>query len=228
MSFHKAQDRPRILIVGGGYVGFTVAKKIQKAIKQTGGVVTIVEPNPYMTYQPFLPEVAAGSMEGRNATVPLRQHLRDTELIPGHVVSVNHAERTATVEPIDNGEPFDLKYDEIILGAGAVTRAFPIPGLAEVAIGMKTVEEAVSVRNWVLERIEVASVLDDPDARRRALTVVVVGGGFAGVETISELEDMAREAVNRNDRIRPALRDDRSCTAHHAGGSRRPCREGCG
>ena len=201
MSFHKAQDRPRILIVGGGYVGFTVAKKIQKAIKQTGGVVTIVEPNPYMTYQPFLPEVAAGSMEGRNATVPLRQHLRDTELSPGHVVSVNHAERTATVEPIDNGEPFDLKYDEIILGAGAVTRAFPIPGLAEVAIGMKTVEEAVSVRNWVLERIEVASVLDDPDARRRALTVVVVGGGFAGVETISELEDMAREAVNRNDRL---------------------------
>ena len=201
MSFHKAQDRPRILIVGGGYVGFTVAKKIQKAIKQTGGVVTIVEPNPYMTYQPFLPEVAAGSMEGRNATVPLRQHLRDTELIPGHVVSVNHAERTATVEPIDNGEPFDLKYYEIILGAGAVTRAFPIPGLAEVAIGMKTVEEAVSVRNWVLERIEVASVLDDPDARRRALTVVVVGGGFAGVETISELEDMAREAVNRNDRL---------------------------
>ena len=201
MSFHKAQDRPRILIVGGGYVGFTVAKKIQKAIKQTGGVVTIVEPNPYMTYQPFLPEVAPGSMEGRNATVPLRQHLRDTELIPGHVVSVNHAERTATVEPIDNGEPFELKYDEIILGAGAVTRAFPIPGLAEVAIGMKTVEEAVSVRNWVLERIEVASVLDDPDARRRALTVVVVGGGFAGVETISELEDMAREAVNRNDRL---------------------------
>ena len=201
MSFHKAQDRPRILIVGGGYVGFTVAKKIQKAIKQTGGVVTIVEPNPYMTYQPFLPEVAAGSMEGRNATVPLRQHLRDTELIPGHVVSVNHAERIATVEPIDNGEPFELKYDEIILGAGAVTRAFPIPGLAEVAIGMKTVEEAVSVRNWVLERIEVASVLDDPDARRRALTVVVVGGGFAGVETISELEDMAREAVNRNDRL---------------------------
>ena len=201
MSFHKAQDRPRILIVGGGYVGFTVAKKIQKAIKQTGGVVTIVEPNPYMTYQPFLPEVAAGSMEGRNATVPIRQHLRDTELSPGHVVSVNHAERTATVEPIDNGEPFELKYDEIILGAGAVTRAFPIPGLAEVAIGMKTVEEAVSVRNWVLERIEVASVLDDPDARRRALTVVVVGGGFAGVETISELEDMAREAVNRNDRL---------------------------
>ena len=69
---------------------------------------------------------------------------------------------------------------------------------------MKTVEEAVSVRNWVLERIEVASVLEDADARRRALTFVIVGGGFAGVETISELEDMAREAVNRNDRLTPS------------------------
>ena len=158
MAFNKiAQDRPRVLIVGGGYVGFTVAKKIQKVIKESGGVVTVVDPNPYMTYQPFLPEVAAGSMEGRNATVPLRQHLRDSEIIGGRVVAVNHATKTATIEPINAGETFELTYDEIVLGAGAVTRAFPIPGLAEVAIGMKTVEEAVSVRNWVLERIEIAS-----------------------------------------------------------------------
>lgn len=203
MAFTKlAQDRPRVLIVGGGYVGFTVAQKIQKAIKETGGVVTVVDPNPYMTYQPFLPEVAAGSMEGRNATVPLRQHLRDTEIVGARVTKINHATKTATLEPIDAGEPFDITYDEIVLGAGAVTRAFPIPGLAEVAIGMKTVEEAVSVRNWVLERIEIASLTEDEDARRRALTFVIVGGGFAGVETISELEDMARVAVERNDRLR--------------------------
>lgn len=203
MAFNKiAQDRPRVLIVGGGYVGFTVAKKIQKVIKETGGVVTVVDPNPYMTYQPFLPEVAAGSMEGRNATVPLRQHLRDSEIIGGRVTAINHATKTATIEPINAGESFELTYDEIVIGAGAVTRAFPIPGLAEVAIGMKTVEEAVSVRNWVLERIEVASIATDEDERRRALTFVVVGGGFAGVETISELEDMAREAVNRNERLR--------------------------
>lgn len=203
MAFTKlAQDRPRVLIVGGGYVGFTVAQKIQKAVKETGGVVTIVEPNPYMTYQPFLPEVAAGSMEGRNATVPLRQHLRDTEIVGGRITKINHATKTATVEPIDAGEAFDITYDEIVLGAGAVTRAFPIPGLAEVAIGMKSVEEAVAVRNWVLERIEVASLEENEDARRRALTFVIVGGGFAGIETIAELEDMAREAVKRNDRLR--------------------------
>ncbi len=203
MAFTKlAQDRPRVLIVGGGYVGFTVAKKIQKVIKESGGVVTVVDPNPYMTYQPFLPEVAAGSMEGRNATVPLRQHLRASEIVGGRVIAINHAQRVATVEPIDKGEPFEITYDEIVVGAGSVTRAFPIPGLAEAAIGMKTVEEAVSVRNWVLERIEVASLLDDEDARRRALTFVIVGGGFAGIETISELEDMARVAVERNNRLR--------------------------
>ncbi|MFW0108351.1 NAD(P)/FAD-dependent oxidoreductase [Rothia sp. P7181] len=203
MAFTKlAQDRPRVLIVGGGYVGFTVAKKIQKTIKETGGIVTVVDPNPYMTYQPFLPEVAAGSMEGRNATVPLRQHLKNCEVVGGRVTAINHATRTATIEPIDVGESFEVTYDEIVIGAGAVTRAFPIPGLAEIAIGMKTVEEAVSVRNWVLERIEVASMLDDADERRRALTFVIVGGGFAGVETISELEDMARVAVERNGRLR--------------------------
>lgn len=203
MAFDKiAQDRPRVLIVGGGYVGFTVAKKIQKVIKETGGVVTIVDPNPYMTYQPFLPEVAAGSMEGRNATVPLRQHLRDSEIIGGRVIAIDHSKKIATVEGINVGETFELPYEEIVLGAGAVTRAFPIPGLAEVAIGMKTVEEAVSVRNWVLERIEIASLTKDEEERRRALTFVVVGGGFAGVETISELEDMAREAVKRNERLR--------------------------
>ena len=203
MAFTKlAQDRPRILIVGGGYVGFTVAQKIQKVIKDAGGVVTIVDPNPYMTYQPFLPEVAAGSMEGRNATVPLRQHLRDTEIVGGRIVSINHAAKTAVVEPINAGETFELSYDEIVLGAGAVTRAFPIPGLSDVAIGMKTVEEAVSVRNWVLERIETASLTADEAERRRALTFVIVGGGFAGIETISELEDMAREAVRRNNRLR--------------------------
>ena len=153
-----AQDRPRILIVGGGYVGFTVAKKIQKAVKATGGVVTIVEPNPYMTYQRSCPRSQQAQWRVVTQLFPCVSICVILRFIPGIVVSVNHAARTAVVEPIDNGEPFELQYDEIVLGAGSVTRAFPIPGLAEVAIGMKTVEEAVSVRNWVLERIEVASV----------------------------------------------------------------------
>lgn len=202
MSFTQlAKDRPRLLIVGGGYVGFTVAQEVQRRITDAGGVVTVVDPNPYMTYLPFLPEVAGGKISARSAVVPHRPNLRDCEIVTGHVVGIDHANRTATVKGIDEGETFELPYDEVVVAGGSVTRAFPIEGLAEHGIGLKTIEEAVAVRNWVLERIEVASLTSDDDVRRRALTFVVVGGGFAGVETIGEIEDLARTAVERNKRL---------------------------
>ncbi|MCP3426799.1 FAD-dependent oxidoreductase [Rothia sp. AR01] len=203
MAFKQlTNDRPRILVVGGGYVGFTVAAKIQKAIKASGGVVTVVDPNPYMTYLPFLPEVAGGNIESRHAVVPLRQHLTDSEILTARVEKIDHANKKATVRGVDDGDSYELSYDQIVIGAGSVTRAFPIPGLAETAIGMKAIEEAEHVRNWVLERIEVAALLKDEAARRQALTFVVVGGGFAGVETIAEIEDMARAAVERTSLLR--------------------------
>ncbi|MDO4919348.1 NAD(P)/FAD-dependent oxidoreductase [Kocuria sp.] len=203
MAFNQlAKDRPRLLIVGGGYAGFTLAQKLQTRIKESGGVVTVVDPNPYMTYLPFLPEVSAGNIEARYAVIPHRQHLRDCELVNGRVEHIDHANRKVTVKGIDDGPEFELAYDEIVVTGGSTTRTFPIPGLAEKAIGMKTIEEAVSVRNWVLERIETASLTDDEELKRQALTFIVVGGGYAGSETIAELEDMARSAVERNDRLR--------------------------
>ncbi|WP_047690081.1 NAD(P)/FAD-dependent oxidoreductase [Kocuria sp. ZOR0020] len=197
-----AKDRNRILIVGGGYVGFTVAQQLQKRIKASGGIVTVVDPNPYMMYLPFLPEVAAGSIEARSAVVSHQQYLSDCELVSGRVTGINHAERVATVQTIADGPVLEIPYDEIVVAGGSVTRAFPIEGLGESAIGMKSIEEAVAVRNWVLERIGIASQTTDDAVRRRALTFAVVGGGFAGVETIAELEDMARTAVARDPRLK--------------------------
>lgn len=200
-SSFLAKDRNRILIVGGGYLGFHVARGLQKRIKESGGVVTIVDPNPYMMYLPFLPEVAAGSLEARSAVVP-HSMLKDTERVSGRVVGVDHSRRVATVASINDGPVFEVPYDEIILAAGSVTRAFPIKGLSESAIGMKSIEEAVAVRNWVLERLDVASQLEDGPERRQALTFVLVGGGFAGIETITELEDVARKSAERNPRLK--------------------------
>ena len=197
----SSQKRPRILVVGGGYVGLYVAKNLQKKVKARGGIVTVVDPNPYMTYQPFLPEVAGGQIEPRHVVVSHRQHLKHSELVNGKVVGVDHAKKTATIEPV-NGESFELEYTDIVMAAGAVTRTFPITGLAEAGIGLKTIEEAVALRNKVAERIESASNMTDEAARKRALTFVVVGGGFAGIETISELEDMARHLVKLNDRVK--------------------------
>ncbi len=201
-SNKQFSDRPRVLVVGGGYVGLYVAKDLQKKVKAQGGIVTVVDPLPYMTYQPFLPEVAAGTIDARNAVVSHRMHLKDTELISGKVTSVNHAARTAVVEPADGSEPFELPYQDVVLAAGAITRTFPIPGLAEAGIGLKTIEEALSLRNKILERIETGSLMTDPKERARALTFVVVGGGFAGIEAMTEIEDMARAAVSQNNRLK--------------------------
>lgn len=194
-------DRPRVLVVGGGYVGLYVALRLQKKIAHSGGIVTLVDPLPYMTYQPFLPEVAGGNIEARHAVVSHRRHLKKTELISGKVTSIDHANRKAVVAPVDGSEPFELPYEDVVIGAGAITRTFPIPGLAENGIGLKNIEEAVALRNQVLERIEVAAVSTDPAERKRALTFVVVGGGFAGIETLTELEDLVRKAVTQNPRV---------------------------
>lgn len=194
-------DRPRVLVVGGGYVGLYTAFKLQKKIAKSGGIVTLVDPLPYMTYQPFLPEVAGGNIEARHAVVSHRKHLKQTELIQGSVTTIDHENRKAVVAPADGGAPFELGYHDVVVAAGAITRTFPIKGLAESGIGLKSIEEAVALRNQVLSLIEKASTETDPAKRQRALTFVVVGGGFAGIETIAELEDMARDAVKLNDRV---------------------------
>ena len=193
-------DRPRILVVGGGYVGLYVAMKLQKKVKDHGGIVTVVDPLPYMTYQPFLPEVAGGQIEPRHVVVSHRQHLKHTELINGRVSAIDHKNNKAVIVPVV-GEPFELEYRDVVMAAGAVTRTFPIPGLAETGIGLKSIEEAIALRNSILERIESASLMTDAAERKRALTFVVVGGGFAGIETIAEIEDMARYAASLNNRI---------------------------
>ena len=105
----------------------------------------MVDPRPYMTYQPFLPEVLAGSVESRHAAVSLRRHLRRARLVAGTVTAIDHAHRTVTVHPAE-GPDFALGYDIIVVTAGAVTRRLAIPGVAEQAISMKHVEEAVAIR----------------------------------------------------------------------------------
>ncbi len=181
----------KILIIGGGYAGFYTAWKLEKLLKPGEAEVTLVDPLPYMTYQPFLPEVAAGSIEARHVVVSHRQHLRKTKLITGRMTQVIHKTKKATVE-VDDGKTMTLSYDQIVMTAGAVTRTFPIEGIAEYAIGMKTVEEAVEVRNKLFGNFERAALLPKSSPlRKKLLTLIVVGGGFAGVEAFAELRSTA-------------------------------------
>ncbi|RKN37362.1 NAD(P)/FAD-dependent oxidoreductase [Streptomyces hoynatensis] len=187
-------ERPRILVVGGGYVGLYAARRILKKMRYGEATVTVVDPRSYMTYQPFLPEAAAGSISPRHVVVPLRRVLPGAEVLTGRVTSIDQDRKVAEVSPLV-GRSYEVPFDYLVVALGAVSRTFPIPGLAEQGIGMKGVEEAIGLRNHVLEQLDKADSTTDPEIRRKALTFVFVGGGFAGAETVGEVEDMARDAT---------------------------------
>lgn len=187
----------KILIVGGGYAGFYTAWNLEKWLHSGEAEVTIVDPLPYMAYLPFLPEVAAGSIEPRHAVVARRRHLKRTANIAGKVTGISHATKTATITP-NVGEAFEFEYDQIVITTGSVSRTFPIPGIADLAIGMKTIEEAISVRDRMVGNFErAASLMPHDPLRAKLLTVTVVGGGFAGIETIGELRSFATTLLRR-------------------------------
>ena len=190
----------KILIVGGGYAGFYTAKKLEKHLRRGEAEVTMVDPLPYMTYQPFLPEVAAGSIEPRHAVVAHRRHLKKTKVVTAKVTKVDHATKTAEITPAV-GEPWTVEYDTVVMTAGAVSRTFPIPGVADQAIGLKNIEEAMSIRDRLTENFVKAASLPPGPERDRLLTVVVVGGGFAGIEVFGELRSFASSLVGAFDTI---------------------------
>ncbi|WP_030549574.1 NAD(P)/FAD-dependent oxidoreductase [Streptomyces exfoliatus] len=201
----------RILVVGGGYVGMYTALRLQRRLRaelRAGAVeIVVVTPEPYMTYQPFLPEAAAGSISPRHVVVPLRRVLDRCRIVIGEVRSVDHAKRTASLATLATAEEgtgaVDLTYDELVIAPGSVSRTLPVPGLRDHGIGFKTVEEAIGLRNHVIEQMDIASSTRDPGLRDAALTFVFVGGGYAGVEALAELEDMARYTARYYHNVKP-------------------------
>ena len=191
-----------ILVVGGGYAGFYTAWKLEKRLRRDEARIIVVDPRPYMTYQPFLPEVLAGSVEARHAAVSLRRHLRRSTVVAGSVVALDHARRTATVRPVE-GPEFTLAYDLVAVTAGAVTRKLAVPGIGEQAIGMKHVEEAVAIRDRLLTAFDRASTLAPGPQRRRLLTATFVGGGFSGVEGFGELLSLATALIKAYPELDP-------------------------
>jgi NADH dehydrogenase len=189
--------RPRVakggvLVLGGGFAGSYVARELG----QTGA--TIVNPTNFMLYTPLLPEAAAGSVEPRHVTVPLRTMCPDAELVLGSVVGVDAERRVAHVE--SEAGRFAIAYAELVVALGSVTRVPDVPGLRERSFALKDLPDAIRLRNHVLRQIELADALPQRAARR--LTFVVAGGGFAGVETLAEVHELVADALLRHPRLR--------------------------
>jgi len=194
MGVNTAVREPqRVLIVGGGFAG-TYAAMHLKAAADAGHRITLVSDENFMQSQPFLPEVASGTIDPRAAVVPLRGLLKHTHVVKAEVTSIDHAARQAQARAVD-GRMLTLDYDVLVLTAGSWSRVLPVPGLAEMGVGFKTIQEAIWLRNHVLARLDAATQADDPQRRKALITFVFVGAGYAGVEALAELEDLARDAL---------------------------------
>jgi NADH dehydrogenase len=155
----------------------------------------------FLLYTPFLPEAAAGTLEPRHVVTPLRDILRRTYLRLGAVDSHDPASRTVEVRNHE-GEVDEVRYDALLLALGSVSRVLPVPGLDKHAIGFKSLADAIWLRNHVVEALEGANATEDAALRDELLTFVFVGGGYAGLEALAELQDFAADAMDRYPRAR--------------------------
>lgn len=194
-------SKPRIGLIGGGYVGLYCALELERELRPEEAEVVLVSVENFMLYWPLLVEVGSGDLDPRHVAVPLRTLLRRTQVVTAEVTSIDPRERRVRVAPYA-GEEYELRFDHLVLGLGSRTRLMPVPGLERHAIGFKSIAEALHLRNQVLSRLEVAQSTEDQAARRRALTFVFVGGGYTGVEVAAELEDLARSAIRWFPRVR--------------------------
>jgi NADH dehydrogenase len=192
------EARGGVLIVGGGFAGAYVARELGDR------GATIASKDNFMLYTPLLPEAASGTLEPRHCVVPLRLMCPHAELILGTVTAIDLEAQTATVETDDG--PQSVTWRDLVLTIGAVPRALPIPGLSEHARSFKTLADAIDLRNDVLHQLEAADAALDEAERARRLTFVFVGAGYAGVEGLAELSDLAEDALRYYPRLRSTPR----------------------
>src|SRR5436190_13831311 len=189
-----------VVIVGGGFGGASAARKLERLIPRQAARLVLVNDVNFALYTPFLPEAAAGTLEPRHVVTPLRDMLRPTYLRLGAVTGHDPAARTVEITDHD-GAVTDQHYDQLLLAPGSVSRLLPVPGL-ENAIGFKSLADAIWLRNHVIETLEAANASEDPERRQELLTYVFVGGGYAGLEALAELQDFAADAMDSYPRAR--------------------------
>src|SRR3954447_4999186 len=190
-----------VVIAGGGFGGAAAARQLERAMpKQSARLVLVNETN-FALYTPFLPEAAAGTLEPRHVVTPLREILKRTYLRIGQIVGHDPEQKTVTLRA-KYGETEQMPYDQLLLALGSVSRVLPVPGLAQYAVGFKSLPDAIYLRNHVIETLEEANATEEPARRDELLTYVFVGGGYAGLEALAELQDFAADAMDCYPRAR--------------------------
>ena len=190
-----------VVIAGGGFGGLYAARRLERRLPRHSARITVVSDVNFLLYTPLLPGAAAGTLEPRHVVVPLREELKWAELMLGRVTGADPGVNELYVRTLDERDE-TLRYDQLIVAVGSVSRALPVPGLAEHALGFKTLADAVALRNRALLNLEIAESLPDDESRREYLTFLFVGAGYAGVEGFAELQDFVNDAIDDYPRCR--------------------------
>lgn len=185
----------RILILGGGFAGISTARRLERLLSLREAHITVVSRENFSLFTPMLPEVSSGNLESRHVVTPVRAQLRNARFILGEVCAIDLDAKSVEIEHIMLGSRQSLAYDHLVLCLGAVTSTFGLPGIAERAFPLKSLEDAERLRNHVIGMLELADVTEDAIERKRLLTFVFVGGGFTGVEAAGEMIDFFKSAL---------------------------------
>ncbi len=196
----------RILVLGGGFAGAYAASQLEKRRAQLPDVeLMLVAKENFVLFTPMLHEVAGSDVEAADVVQPLRKMLRHTRVVIAEIESIDLARKTVRILRRDLAQSFDLAYDQLVLALGSITNFYRTPGIEQHALTMKTLGDAIVLRNRVIEALDVADNHPDETERKRMLTVVVTGGGFAGVETVGAVNDLLREAIKFYRNLRPDM-----------------------
>jgi NADH dehydrogenase len=198
----------RIVILGGGFGGLYTALQLEKTLARDSDVeIMLINRENFFLFTPMLHEVAASDLDITHIVNPVRKLLRRVNFFDGGVESIDLPARRLVVshgKDIGGTHAHELEYDHLVLALGSITNFYNLPGLEERALTMKSLGDAIDLRNRLIANLEEADFECSCEPRERLLTVVVAGGGFAGVETIAGVNDFLREALE----FYPHLRED--------------------
>lgn len=194
---------PVIVIVGGGFAGIAVARRLERRLRPGEAEIVLLSRENYTLFTPMLPEVTSGELEVRHVVTPIRAQLSRVRFVLADVDEVDVHRRTVTYHHVLTGRNVVQPYDQVVLAVGSSTSDFGLPGVAEHAWALKTLEDADALRNHLVWLLELADTIDDDARRDRLMTIAVVGGGFTGVETAGEIVELFRSVLRFYKRLRP-------------------------
>ena len=191
----QSQNRPKVVILGGGYGGVYAALKLEKAARKGQIDLSLVSRDNFFLHQPLMAEAVSGSIQPPHIVNPIRRLLRSTNFYKAEVEAIDTENRQVTLQYPGHTHYHYLPYDQLLIALGSSTDLSRLPGMAEHAFPFKTLGDAFFLRNHLISVIEMAEIEPDPEEKRELLTFVVVGGGYTGVEVVAEINDFVREAA---------------------------------